>query len=163
MASGDFSFAQFAGRIEKVERALHGPDMEKLLHAVGKGAKADAVQAVESDLGDRSMSHWRRGNPIEIGARYDMHGESAIDVGPERKNRGPWRVLEDGRQSGAATDLVQYGKARKDGTRRAMSRGRNQGHTSGKRTWSDAVALMEKATPKRVQDEHVKALRDALG
>ena len=160
MASSDFSFAQYQARIEKLQRALEGPELEKVLHVLGKGAKGDAVKAVEGDLGDRSMSHWRRGAPIEVTARYDQVADNAIDVGPERKNRGPWRVLEDGRQAGSAFDLVQVGKRRKDGTRRGKSRGRNQGATEGKGTWSDAVAIMDNETPKRVAEEHDKVLRD---
>lgn len=160
MASSDFSFKEYQARIEKLQRALEGPELEKVLHELGKGAKGDAVKAVQADIKDTSMSNWRRGAPIEIAARYDQVAENAIDVGPERKNRGPWRVLEDGRQAGGAYDLVQVGRRRKDGTRRGKSRGRNQGATEGKQTWTDAVAIMDSETPKRVAKEHDKVLRD---
>lgn len=134
-----------------------------LLDAIGKAAKQDAAEAVRSDLGDMSMSHWWRGRPIEIQARYDVRSDHEVDLAPTPRSRGPWRVLEDGRRAGGAFDLVQVGRRRKDGTRRGRSRGRNQGATSGKSTWSDASRLMEQRTPQRVQDEHVKALRSAFG
>lgn len=156
------TFASYGARLDKVNRSLAGPDAQKLLHAIGKAAKDDAGEAAAGDLGDRSMSHWRRGNPIELAARYDLTSDTALDVSPTPRSRGPWRVMEDGRKSGSASDLVQVGKRRKDGTRRGKSRGRNQGATQGKGTWSDASALMADRTPGRVQDEHLKVLKSAF-
>ena len=153
------TFATYADKLSKLEKALSGPEAEKLLHAVGKAAKADATEAVQADLGDRSMSHWRRGSPIELAARYDVKSDSEVEVLPTPRSRGPWRVMEDGRRAGSAYDLVQVGKRRKDGTRRGKSRGRNSGATQGKNTWTEASALMEQRTPERVQEEHVKVLR----
>lgn len=157
------TLGSYADKVRRFEQALQGPDAEKLLNVVGKAAKQDAAEAVEADLGDRSMSHWRRGNPIELAARYDVRSDSEVEVLPTPRSRGPWRVMEDGRRAGSAYDLVQVGRVRKDGTRRGRSRGRNSGATQGKNTWTEASALMEQRTPERVQDEHVKLIRRTLG
>ena len=157
------TFESYARRLDKLNRSLSGPDMEKLLATVGMAAKKDAAEAVAGDLGDHSMSHWRRGAPIPIEARFDVVSDNVVEVTPSKRTRGPWRVLEEGRKGGAATDLVQVGRRRKDGTRRGKSRGRNQGATSGKATWSDGEALMASRTPGRVNDEWQKALRSAFG
>lgn len=153
------TFDSYGKRIDKLGRALKGPEAEKLLHAVGKAAKDDAAKAAQADLGDRSMSHWRRGNPIELAARYDLTSDQSIDVTPTPRSRGPWRVMEEGRKGGSATDLVQVGRRRTDGTRRGRSRGRNSGSTQGKNTWTEATDLMERETPKRVDAEFTKTLR----
>lgn len=157
------TFATYAKRLDKLNRSLDGPDKVKLLHELGKAAKEDTTDAVRGDLGDTSMSNWWRGKPIEAAARYDLVNQHAVDILPTPRSRGPWRVLEEGRKPGGAFDLVQVGRRRKDGTRRGKSRGRNQGATEAKETWSDAARLIEDRTPGRVQEAHVEALRDAFG
>jgi hypothetical protein len=157
------TFDSYGRRLDKLQRSFDGPDKAKLLHAVGKGAKDDVREAVRGDLGDQSMSNWWRGRPIEIAGRYDLEGDDVAEVTPTPRSRGPFRVLEEGRKPGGSYDLVHVGRRRKDGTRRGKSRGRNQGATAAKGTWSDAEQLIEKRTPERVQDEHVKALRSAFG
>lgn len=150
-------FAAFNRKLDVLRDQLDGKQLQSSLEAVAKAAKDDAAEAVRGDLGDQSMSHWRRGNPFQIAARYDFPSDHEIEVKPTPRTRGPWRVLEEGRKAGGAFDLVQVGRARKDGTRRAKSRGRNQGGTGGKSTWSDAEALMDKRTPARVDRFVVKA------
>ena len=157
------TFESYSRRLDKLNRSLSGPDMEKLLATVGMAAKKDAAEAVAGDLGDHSMSHWRRGSPIQIEARFDVKSDSEVEVMPSPRSRGPWRVLEEGRKPGGAFDLVQVGRRRKDGTRRGKSRGHNQGATAGKGTWSDALAIMDAKTPGRVQDEIENHLRRAFG
>jgi len=152
------TFASFSRKIDDFKGELDGSKLKRKLEQIGKEAKEDAAKAVRGDLGDASMSNWRRGSPIQILARYDLRSDHEIEVTPTPRSRGPWRVLEDGRQGGAATDLVLVGRVRKkSGTRRAKSRGRNQGGTAGKSTWSDAVAIMERETPKRVDRYVVEA------
>jgi hypothetical protein len=151
------TFASFSRKIGDLESELDGSKLKAKLEQIGKESKGDAEKAVRGDLGDLSMSNWRRGSPIQILARYDLRSDHEIEVTPSPRARGPWRVLEDGRRGGAATDLVLVGRVRKSGTRRAKSRGRNQGGTAGKSTWSDAVAIMERETPKRVDRYVVEA------
>ena len=157
------TFASFSRKIDDFKDDLDGSKLQKKLEQIGKESKEDAAKAVRAEsskkgsLADESMSNWRRGNPFKITARYDIKSDHEIEVTPTPRSSGPWRVLEDGRKGGAATDLVLVGRVRKSGTRRAKSRGRNQGGTAGKSTWSDAVAIMERETPKRVDRYVVEA------
>jgi hypothetical protein len=151
-------FASFNRKLDDFRSELDGTKLKAKLDQIGKAAKDDAAKAVQGDLGDQSMSNWRRGSPFKIEARYDLKGDHEIEVTPTPRARGPWRVLEDGRRGGSATDLVLVGRVRKkSGTRRAKSRGRNQGATAGKNTWSEAVEIMERETPKRVDRYVVEA------
>lgn len=143
----------FAKRVEGFADDLAGQALRAASEKVGKAAKGDASEAVRGDLGDESMSHWRRRAPIQIAARYDVKSDHQVEVLPTPRSRGPWRVLEDGRSAGSATDVVQVGRVRKNGTRRAKSRGRNQGGTGGRKTWTAAVVLMADRTPGRVNKE----------
>lgn len=151
------TFASFNRKLDDFRGELDGSKLQRKLEAIGKAAKEDAHGAVRGDIGDQSMSNWWRGRPIQVQARYDLKGDSTIEVTPTPRSRGPWRVLEDGRRPGGAYDLVQVGRVRKNGTRRAKSRGRNQGATAAKTTWSDALAIMERETPKRVDKYVVEA------
>lgn len=148
---------QFLAKVDRLKAEVDGRALAKKLDEVGKGAKADAAEAVTGDIGDLSMSNWWRGRPIQIAARYDVVSDHEIEVAPTPRSRGPWRVLEEGRRGGSATDLVLVGRVRKSGTRRARSRGRNQGATAGKNTWSDAERLIEERTPDRVSKHVVEA------
>jgi hypothetical protein len=150
-------FASFNRKLDDFRSELDGTKLKAKLDQIGKAAKDDAAKAVQADLGDQSASNWWRGRPIKIEARYDLKGDHEIEVTPTPKSRGPWRVFEDGRRGGSATDLVLVGRVRKSGTRRAKSRGRNQGATAGKNTWSEAVEIMERETPKRVDRYVVQA------
>lgn len=157
------TFASYAAKIGKFADALEGPPAKALLVKIGMAAKGDAADALRGDIGDMSMSHWRRGNPFDLSARFDVLSDSEVEVLPAKRAAGPWRVLEEGRRPGGAFDLVQVGKRRKDGTRRGKSRGRNQGATAAKNTWSDALAIMDAKTPGRVNDEIENHLRRAFG
>lgn len=163
MASSSFGFREVDLKLKALAYDIDGPGRAKVLEKVGSEAKKDVAVAVAADIGDTSMSHWRRGKPIEISGRYELHGESAVEILPAGRSRGPMRVLQDGRQPGGAYDLVQVGRKRKDGSRRAKSRGRNQGATDGKQTWDDAASAIEKATPKRVAREVYQIKRKHFG
>lgn len=139
----------------KLAEAFGPRQMEEFLRDVGDAGKVAAADALAADIGDQSMSNWRRGNPFDLAAKYDLVHGSAVEILPRPRARGPWRVLEEGRKPGGAYDLVQVGRARKDGTRRAKSRGRNQGATAGKGTWSDALQIIEKDVPARL-GKHVQ-------
>lgn len=158
-------FVTVAAKFDKFADDLAGRTLSEALGKLGQAAKKDADEAVRAEsskrgsLADASMSGWRRGSPIEISARYDVTSDHEVEVAPNRRTRGLWRVLEEGRVGGSAFDMVLVGRTRKDGTRRGRSRGRNVGETAGKGTWSDAERLIEDRTPKRVEAEVSAALR----
>jgi len=158
----------FAIQMDAMGAAMTGKDLDAVLTKAGTEAKEQAANAVKAEgsrrgsLGDQSMSNWRRGNPFKIGARYDIEG-TTVSVTPDRRASGPWRVLEEGRSSGGSFDMVLVGRARKDGTRRGKSRGRNQGGTTGKRTWSDAERLIEAKVPPVVIESAWEVMRKRWG
>lgn len=137
-------FASFNRKLDTFRDQLDGRQLQDRLHAIGKAAKDDASEAVKSDLGDQSMSHWRRGKPIQVVARYDFKSDHEIEVTPAPRARGPFTVLERGRSAGVS-------KGRRGRPGRVVSASR------GKRTWSDAETLMDKRTPARVDRYVVKA------
>jgi hypothetical protein len=120
----------FARKLERIEADLTD---KRSLTRLGVKAKADAVEALRGDIGDTSLSNWRRGRPVNLTPRFDVVA-SGVRVAPSR-SKGPWRVLESGRSAGTAKS------------------GRRVSSSAGKRTWSDAVRLMEQRTPGRVHDE----------
>lgn len=131
------SFAQFAGKLQAFEKLTTG---RPTLTAIGVGAKGDYAEAVHRDFGDDSMSNFRRGNPIRMVARFDLKGDSEVEVTLAGRAKGPGTVAERGRRAGVSR------------------RGRPYGASRGKQTWSDAVALMERRTPGRVEIETAKAI-----
>lgn len=135
------SFAQFARKLEQVERDMSD---RATLTRLGMGAKDDFAEAVRGDFGDLSMSNWRRGRPIEMQARFTVSA-SEVTVEPAGRARGPVTVAERGRRAGVSN--------------RRASRGRRYGASAGKGTWTDAEKLMVDRTPKRAHDELVKSLR----
>lgn len=152
------TFASFSGRVERFADDVAGRALRETLEKIGQAAKKDAAEAVSGDLGDLSMSNWRRGRPIPIQARYEVRSDHEVELMPTPRSRGPWRVLEDGRQAVAAGGQVEVGRRRKDGTRRTK-RSRGQGSTRAKQTWSDAMALMDRRTPDRIDAEVKRAIR----
>lgn len=133
---------------------------------VGNAAAADVDDAVRGDIGDQSMSGWRRGRPIAIVGDAKPASKGSIDIIPARPAVGPMRVLQSGRQSYAA------GSARASGTRVRKSDGaivtksrkikRNVGATKGKGTWSDAERLIEQRSTQRAVEVLVKEVKGAI-
>lgn len=127
----------------------HDLESRQVLNRIGVAAKKDADEAVGGDVSDRSMSGWWRGRPIQVGARFDVVSADEVKVSPTPRSRGPWRVLEEGRQAG--TSKSRRGRAP-----------RTVGATRGKGTWSDAVDKMERRTPERFARELNTVLRRHL-
>lgn len=144
MAAG---FGDFTHRMELLAKEMDGRALKARLTRVGVLSKADINEAVRNDLGDMSMSGWRRGNPHEIVGRFDIEG-TVLAMTPAKRSRGPMRVLQQGRNNWA------------EGTRPArrsrprMTR-RFNGTTQGKDTWTDATKIMERKMP----DRYEQALR----
>jgi hypothetical protein len=133
------TFASFSHKIGVLRDELDGTALQRKLDHIGVEAKKDALNALKADIGDTSMSNWRRKRQIKIGARYDFLSENEIEVKPTPRSFGPWKVLEQGRRAGRS------------------KRGRRYGASRGKSTWSEAVKIMERETPKRVDRYVVKA------
>ena len=151
--------AAFALKVDKVLNELDDPG---LFRAVGMEGKKLADRAVRNDIGDMSMSGWRRGNPFDVKSRFDV-SERTVEISPERRVRGPMRVLEEGRKAYNAGDSRSSGSRvrKRDGAVIAKTRKvkRNVGAHGGKNTWSDATADMERELPKAAHQHVTKVLR----
>jgi hypothetical protein len=119
-------------------------DTRKLLTAVGVEGKSVGKSAVQADIGDLSMSNWRRGRPIQIGLRFDVVSGSAVEIKPNPRASGPMRVLEQGRRAGMSNGRKRKGRV---------------GATAARRTWTDATKRMEKELPKVVHRHTQATLR----
>jgi hypothetical protein len=125
--------AAFARKVDKVLDEIDDPG---LFRAVGMAGKKLGTAAVQNDIGDTSMSNWRRGRPINLSSRFDVVSENTVEIAPGKRARGPVRVLNEGRKPGVSR------------------RGRPVSGSRGKNTWSDATEAMERELP-RVAHEHV--------
>ena len=163
MAAG---FGDLSKRIDLLAREMGGKGQQARLKRVGVLSKTDVNAAVRADLGDLSMSGWRRGNPAEITGRFDLAGDSAVVMSPSKRGRGPMRVLQDGRNQGNAGGMAGPGVSADGTTRRTKSgavrkvRARQSrrwnGTTKGKSTWTDATDIMCKKMPARYDAELAK-------
>jgi hypothetical protein len=151
---------------------LNGPLLERVLSDVGVETKGTVEMAVQRDIGDTSMSGWRRGRPVPITGRFDVfngdaaRGQSESDktlvIRPTPRARGPMRVLQSGRHIGETggaqgPSIVRTGatagatRRTKTGTiaadRRARSR-RWNGYVRPRDTWSDASEILARQSPK---------------
>jgi len=159
-------FGDLSKRIDLLAREMGGKGQQARLKRVGVLSKTDVNQAVRADIGDLSMSGWRRGNPHEITGRFDLEGDSAVVMSPSKRGRGPMRVLEQGRNQGNAGGMAGPGVSADGTTRRTKSgavrkvRARQarrwNGTTRGKGTWSDATDIMVKKMPARYDVELAK-------
>jgi hypothetical protein len=137
-----------ARKIDRLATEFGDRAVADLNKRVGMETKKDVDAAVRGDLGDLSMSNWRRGKPIQISGRFDVEGSDLI-ISPAARSRGPMRVLEDGRRAGVAR--ARRGRA-----------GRRVSSSRGKSTWTDAVRIMEREVPGRIAKQVNKAIRSAL-
>ena len=160
-------FASLERRVGQLAAEFDGTNGRKRLGVVAKQTAKDVDEAVRADLGDQSMSGWRRGAPIQVTGVADVVSDTEIRVSPQRRAVGPMRVLEQGRQSYATGDRRASGSyvSKKTGERKTRTRKvkRNTKATAGKGTWSDAVALMQARVGKRVDDQVHEAIRRHIG
>jgi hypothetical protein len=165
----------FARKLDRLEKDLAGKSgAEARMARYGRLGKDAAIQALSSDIGDSSMSGWRRGRPIDLKPAYEVLSAHEVEIAPRKRQRGPWRVLESGRNQGNAsgfsgpainrstglTARTKSGGIRKQRGRKAS---RWNGYTRGKDTWSDARRLMEKRFFRAVHEDTTKVLRKHFG
>ena len=165
--AGQSGFDQFAKKLQRLESEFSGEAGKRRLQAIAMQTKGDVEDAVRGTLGDLSMSRWRRGSPIDIKARFDIKDDHSFEMMPVGKAAGPMRVLESGRQAHTAGGKRRKGSytSKKTGVTkdRFSTVKRNVGATRGKGTWSDAVGLMEKRVPARVEKALVKDMGKIFG
>lgn len=132
-------------KLDQLAAGIEGRAMRAAITKAGGEGKKLAAEALKGDIGDMSMSNWRRGKPINLAVRYDVKRDTEVEIGPNKRAAGPWRVLEEGRKSGMSK-----------GSRKRKPRPVSS--SSGKGTWSDATEKMERELPKVVHE----AVQDVL-
>lgn len=141
--------AQLQAKLTRLVVGFDGIAEQVAAESVG-----DVARAVRGDIGDTSMSGWRRGNPVEIVGAVE-HPNAGIAIVPKGQAKGPMRVLESGRNAYAAGDRRNSGTytSKKTGITRQKTRKVKRSVTAhgGKGTWSDAKALIEANLAKRSQ------------
>lgn len=186
MADGRDELQRLQARCSALLLGLKGPLLDDALTAVGVSTKGLVSTAVAADIGDDSMSGWRRGNPIAIVGRFDVfagdtvRGEDASEqslvVRPARRARGPMRVLEQGRHMGNSGGIAGPGVTQKGtqaGTTRRTKNGtiatvratkgrRWNGYTGPQGTWSDTVNLLNSKAPVLAEQAITDAIRKRL-
>jgi len=156
----DDTLDSFARKIDRLADDLAGRAMRAQLDAVGVGAKKDASASLRSDIGDESMSNWpRRGRTQQLRVGYTVRGDTSLVVHPAgRASAGGWRILESGRNAAEGPRMVGPRLLKSGKVSRARQK-RWSGRSDGKLTWSEAVEVMERNTPGRVND----AVGDLIG
>lgn len=159
-------------KVLAIERSMDGATSAAQMRRVGKKLEPLIAQAVSADIGDTSMSGWRRGGPIAIIGTSRVLNQHAVKVEPVKPAKGPMAVLERGRNLGNAGGMAGPGVSADGTTRRNKSgglrkvrarRGRRwNGYTRGKGTMGDASVLISKKAPgllaAEIRDELAKQL-----
>jgi hypothetical protein len=146
------TFASFAGKVDRLQQDLAD---DKLSHALGKMAKAEATKAASADLGgDPKFSGWAP----TLDTRYDIVGPGRISFHPSRRSAGPWTVAEHGRGTSVGPSLASSSLTPTGRTARRKKK-RNNGRTVGKNTATEALALIDRAMPRVVDAELARVVR----
>ena len=166
------SFAQFERKLDGVVADLQGEVSRGGLARTGEAVRSAIDDAVRADIGDTSMSGWRRGGPIPVVGTSRMISDHAVIVEPAKPAKPVMAVLERGRNQGNASGFAGPGISADGTTRRTKSgavrkvrarRARRwNGTTEGKGTMGDASrAIKDKAPPLIAREVH-KALAKRL-
>ena len=158
--------------MEAISRDLDGQTSRAQMQRVGKKLQPLINRAVAADIGDLSMSGWRRSGAIEIRGTSRVLSDHAVIVEPEKPGKGPMAVLERGRNMGDAGGMAGPGISA-DGTTRRNKNGsvrktrarkakRWNGTTKAKHTMSDASQLIKADAPGLIAKEVHKALAKHL-
>ena len=79
-----------------LQQEFSGEAGKRRLNRVAVQTKKDVDEAVKADLGDQSMSGWRRSKPINIKGRYDLVDDHPIARRQHAARRAAYRkVLGD--------------------------------------------------------------------
>jgi len=166
------SFADLDRKLGKVVADLNGEVSRAGLARVGRKVQGEIDRAVTADIGDASMSGWRRGGPIAVVGTSRVISDHAVIVEPVKPAKGPMAVLERGRNQGNAGGMAGPGVS-SDGTTRRNKNGsvrkararkakRWNGYTQGKGTMGDASQAIKDKAPKLIAAEVHRALAKHL-
>lgn len=161
-------FGDLGRNLRELQRDLtpRPQDLAKVAELLVPEVKA----AVAADIGDDSMSGWRRGAPIPIAGAANVRKGSVI-ITRNKESAGMMRVLDEGRNRGTAPGLFGPGISANGLTRRTKSgnvrkvanrsglvvgdgrtRSKWNGVTRARHTWSDAMVRMKRTAPRHVEE-----------
>ena len=162
------SFADLDRKLGRVVADLNGEVSRAGLARVGKKVQDAIEHAVSADIGDTSMSGWRRGAPVAVVGTSRAISDHAVIVEPVKPAKDPMAVLERGRNQGNAGGMAGPGVSADGSTRRnkngSVRRARTRkakrwnGYTQGKGTMGDASQAIKDKAPRLVAGEVHKAL-----
>lgn len=161
--------ASLGRKVTAIQNSMDGATSAAMMRRVGKDLEPLIGQAVASDIGDHSMSGFRRGAPIAITGTSRVLNQHAVKVEPVKEAKGAMATMERGRNIGNSGGFAGPGIS-SDGTTRRNKNGalrkvrarkarRWNGYTDPKYTMSDAAELMSRKAPGLV----VVELRGELG
>lgn len=159
----------FAEQLEELATIFDAQAKKIIATGVRDTSQTVVESAVRGDIGDLSMSGWRRGKPIAISSHVEVEGETIV-VRPGtvdnawRRGKGPMRVLEDGRNSSGVGGFHGPGVVQRSGKNyqagetartasgklrkvRTHKKRRWNGYTAGRGTWSDALVGLNRELP----------------
>lgn len=149
--------AGLARKVDAFRADLDGASLRRITTSVGVDAKRDVTQKVTRDLGsDLKMSGWGR---FKFTAGFDLTSDHSLELKP--RPVGPWFVLDRGRQAkpaGLPKRRRHKVYATPHGPRTASKTNPwPVGPTRGHNTWSDAVDVIARETPARI-DRHTQTV-----
>jgi len=155
--AGSFGFTSLDKKLDIFARELSGKPAKARVEAVARSLAPLVEKAAQGDLGDNSMSGWRRGNPIAITGVVRVDTKD-VAIEPGKRAKGPMRVLETGRHFGESGGFQGPGVNRKTGETartkagkvrkvRARKSSRWNGHTQPRGTWTKAEEHIAAAYP----------------
>ena len=157
------SLPEFERKLVAIGKEFDGTAGLERMKRVAMDTKGDIDAAVTGDLGDASMSGWRRGKPIKVKGAYRVEG-SVVAMVPSAA--GPMRVLQDSRNSGAGfagpgvnRSTGQTARGKRGNVKAVRKNKRWNGTTDGKDTWSDATEIMVREVP----DRYARDVHRAIG
>lgn len=116
-----------ARTLNELASALTAKGLETLMTDLGVAAKKDMGQAIAADLGgDNQFSGWKR---VRLVVGFEHTAPGRITLEPRNNSVGPFQVAEQGR-----------GPSRR-------------GRTKGKKTWTEGVDNIVRATPERAIEQ----------
>ena len=153
-------------RLAVMKRELSGDAESKRLLRIARAVRPMADAQVRADIGDQSMSGWSHRSPVPIVSRARLSSPTSAVVEPTPKTRGPWRVMQSGRQAYAAGDRrvagVRYRKRTNDYVLKTRLVKRNVGATRGRGTWTKAESAMATAARSQHTREVISKFRSTF-
>lgn len=140
-----------------------GKAARRRMTAVGLKLRTEVDHAVARDIGDTSMSGWRRSSPIDISGKAEMLSDTELEISPTKRARGPMRTLDVGRNMGNARGIAGPGVSA-DGTTartksgklrkvRARKGKRWNGTTPARHTWANADTAIAAKAPAAMAEQ----------